>query len=141
VSKLGRRQPHQILLCLWCVIAGLVFVAGVAPTPGSIAALLPSWVLWIWYLLLTVGGIAGIVGAFWPRRRLYTGLQLERTSMIFLASGTAMYMIAMIGTAGARATGAAGFLAAWGAACVWRALQIHDDLMTIAKLHHDKDGR
>lgn len=137
MSKIGRRQPHQILLCVWCVIAGVLFVAGVAPTPGSIAALLPTWVLWIWYLLLTVGGSIGVVGSFWPRRNLYTGLQLERASMIFLATGTCMYMMAMIGAAGARATGAAGFLAAWGAACVWRALQINGDIQTLAKLSRD----
>lgn len=141
MSKPGRRQPHQILLCAWCVVAGLVFLAGVAPAPGSVSALLPTWVLWVWYLLLTAGGTVGLVGSWWPRRQLYTGLQLERASMIFLASGTVMYMIAMIGTAGARATGAAGFLAAWGGACVWRALQIHDDLITLAKIHHDRYER
>lgn len=133
-----RRQPHQILLCSWCVLAGVVFLAGVAPAPTSVAALLPAWVLWVWYLLLTVGGSVGLIGSWWPRRQLYRGLQLERASMIFLASGTVMYMIAMIGTAGARATGAAGFLAAWGGACVWRALQIHADIMIVAKLHHDR---
>lgn len=139
MAAVGRRQPHQILLCTWCVVAGLLFLGGVAPAPGSVSSLLPTWVLWVWYLLLTVGGTIGIVGAWWPRTRLYTGLQLERASMLFLASGTGMYMIAMIGTAGTRATGAAGFLAAWGFACLWRAWQIHDDLMTVAKLYHDRD--
>lgn len=128
-----RRQPHQIFLCFWCVLAGVLFLAGIAPPPGSISRLLPVWVVWGWYLLLTAGGLAGVVGAFWPRRRLYTGLQLERASMLFLSSGTCMYMIAMICAAGVRATGAAGFLAAWGAACIWRAAQIHGDLTVLTR--------
>lgn len=133
-----RRQPHQIFLCFWCVLAGILFLAGIAPAPGSIIRLLPTWVVWGWYLLLTAGGLIGVVGAFWPRRRIYTGLQLERASMIFLAGGTCMYMIAMIAAAGVRATGAAGFLAAWAAACVWRALQIHSDLIRIDKIVNDR---
>jgi hypothetical protein len=138
VSRIGRRQPHQIFLCAWCVLAGLLFLAGVAPAPGSLAQLLPTWVLWCWYLLLTAGGLTGVVGAFWPRRRVYTGLQLERASMIFLSSGTCMYMIAMIAAAGVRAIGAAGFMAAWAASCVWRALQINGDIQTLAKLSPDR---
>ncbi len=138
MSQPGRRQPHQMLLCAWCVLAGIIFLGGVAPAPNSVAALLPTWVLWGWYLLLTAGGTVGLAGSWWPRRAIYTGLQLERASMIFLAAGTAMYVIAMIATAGSRATGAAGFLAAWGGACVWRALQIHDDLKMVEKIHHDR---
>lgn len=138
MTKLGRRQPHQILLCAWCVIAGIAFIAGVAPTPGSVAALLPTWVLWVWYLLLIVGGSIGIVGAFWPRRRIYTGLQLERAAMIFLAAGTCMYMMAMIAAAGARAIGAAGFMCAWAGACVWRALQTHADLRALAAFSQER---
>lgn len=133
MNRIGRRQPHQILLCLWCTIAALVFFAGVAPVPGSISAILPGIVLTVWNSLLLAGGVVGLVGSLWPRSGIYTGLQLERASMIFLSAGTVMYVISMIEFAGWRAVGAIGFLAAWGGACVWRALQIHSDIKTLTR--------
>ena len=120
------------------MLAGILFLIGVAPIPPSLETLQP-WLVKFWYVILALGGAAGIVGALWPRRKILAGMELERAAMMLLASGTCMYMIAMIATGGTKSIGAAGFMAAWAGSCLWRARQLHQDIKYFLRLSQRED--
>lgn len=123
----GAHRPHQVVLLVFSVVAGLVYAFRRAPEPKSFDQLISPVVLGVWYTLLLMGGLTGLVGSFW-RRNVYRGLMLEQASMVMLCSALALYASAAFLAAGWAATGAGGSLAAWCASCGWRWFQIARDL-------------
>lgn len=126
----GRQRPHQVIILVFATIAGLTYALRQAPEPRSLDSYVSPWVLGIWYTLLLVGGIVGLVGSFY-RRNPYRGLLMEWASMIMLTSALALYATAIFVSVGATGLGSGGAILAWGVSCAWRWGQIRLDLRAL----------
>lgn len=133
----GRRSPFELLIYASAVISATAFIAGAAPAPGSLAAIMPTWSLWAWYPQLLLGGLVGVVSAVWPRRHLVMALLLARAALVLLAGALTTYTAAAFLTNGLRAIGGGLLIGAWAAASAWRAWQVHRDLHTIHRILSD----
>lgn len=126
----GRQRPHQVILLIFATLAGLGYAFRQAPEPHSLDVYLSRWTLGIWYTLLLVGGIVGLVGSFW-RRSPYRGLLMEWASMVMMTFALTMYAVAIFTSAGLAGLGAGGSVLAWAASCAWRWGQIRGDLRSL----------
>ncbi len=69
-----RREPFEITFLILMIISGSTQLVSRA-VPGSLAALLPTWVQYLWGSLLVVGSGAALFGILW--RDVVTGLFAE----------------------------------------------------------------
>lgn len=112
------RNPLELFLLGLCVFSGVVNGIRLFAT-GQTLDQTPLWLAWSWYVLLIVGGLAGIVGAYW--KDAITGVLIVRAAMWPVAAGAFMYAIVLPGRVGVQT---AALVAAFGACCAWRAVQI-----------------
>lgn len=90
------REPERV------VLAAAIFLVGVASLlatqqPGTIAAVLPTWVLVEWAVTLTLGGAFTLAGMFIGRRLL------ERCGLALTVIGAFTYAAALVSQGGPRA--------------------------------------
>lgn len=123
----GRHRPHELLLLLYSALLGAGYLAG-APVPASLADAVSSTVVTVWAAVLTVSGVAGLVGCWWRGER---GLGVELGALLMNASALLLYSSAVFAAAGMRALLPGGLVAAWAAANVWRAAQTAVDLKSV----------
>jgi hypothetical protein len=121
----GRHRPHEVLLLAWSLIFGVSGLAS-APAPGSIVAMVPPWEVGAWSAMLAGSGAVGLVGI--SLRRSQAGTWLELAGMLFGSAATLMYCVAVVVAAGSRGMFAAGLVAAWTLANLWRACQLCREL-------------
>jgi hypothetical protein len=76
----GRHRPHELLLLVVSIITGLAYLLG-SPPPGSVAALMPDWLISLWAVGLLISGAMGLFGAVY-RRDLELGLIAEGAAML-----------------------------------------------------------
>lgn len=126
----GRRMPHQVVILFFSALVGFVFVLRQAPAPNSLERYLDIRILWVWYLMLFVGGIVGLVGSF-MKRRPYQGLLAERASMILMSTAMLIYAVAILASAGAAGITAAAYILGWAMSCLWRLWDIQKDLRVL----------
>lgn len=62
--------------------------------PASIRETLPSWAVTGWGVSLVLGGLITVVGILWQTR---IALRIEQMGMTFLALGTFLYSMALVG--------------------------------------------
>lgn len=124
----GKGRPHEVMLLVVSVLLGIAFLLGIKP-PNSIESLMPTWMRTAWFLFLLIGGSIGLVGIWW--RNKYTGLVLERFSMILLSAAAGMYAVAVISYGKTAAIAVGAILIAWSIACGVRATQITSDLKSM----------
>lgn len=126
VVVVGRDRPHELLLLGWSLFSGVSYLLG-APPPGSITALMPAWEIHAWAGGLLASGLIGLVGCWW-RGNHALGLGLELGAMLIGSGALLLYSVAAFAVGGWRATFAAGLVATWMAANLWRVGQIRRDL-------------
>jgi hypothetical protein len=119
------------------VLLGVAYQVQV-PTPQSLAALVPAWmvVLWSWGLLLS--GAVGLVACFW-RGGITVGLGFESGALLMSTAALLLIAAASFAVNGVRAVFGIGLIAAWGLANVARCLQIRHDLRQIAAAAKEHD--
>lgn len=107
-------HPFQIFLSALCVVAGLPFLLGFTPEPGSLESLLPSWLVLWWGGNLVVGGGLSFVGVAF-------GLKVvERLGLALLAPAAFIYGGGILIDAGAQAFIGGAIILAFGMACFIR---------------------
>src|SRR5437868_796326 len=88
------RNPLEVYLLGLCVLAGVsgvyALASGVPPADHT-----PPAMSLIFSVLLVLGGIGGIAGAFW--RDAITGVLIVRAAMIPVAAGSLAYAVALLG--------------------------------------------
>lgn len=124
----GRRRPHEQLVCLWAILSAAGVLAQASRSSNALDALFPTWLATTWYVLLLVGGVTGLTGAWWSRQRIVTGLLLEAASMSLLGVVCCVYTISLFVTAGSAAWTAGLLVGAISVSCGWRWIQIKRDL-------------
>lgn len=102
------RNPLETFLLGLCVFVGVGSL--LSPPPTAV----PDWLAVAWYLVLTVGGLLGLVGSYLPN--VILGVLMVRAALIPL--GAVAYAVGfLLGWAGVAAVG-------FGLAAHWRAWQI-----------------
>lgn len=128
------RNPLETYLLALCVFSGVLNGIGLIQrgttldgTPPPLAA--------AWYLLLIVGGLGGIIGAYW--RDPVTGVLIVRAAMWPTAAGAMMYAFVLPGRAG---WVSAILVFVFGLFCAWRAMQITAHVKSLARLRVKTTG-
>jgi len=129
VSESHQRHPHIIATGRYCyhevaffafgVFIGLAYVLG-SPPSTSLIALLTTWQVRGWGIIMLVSGVVGLLGAFW-RGSLRFALQVEGAALLIQAGAITLLTTALFGVGGARALTAGGISAAWTIANLLRA--------------------
>ncbi len=102
------------------------------PTSGALERGLPTTLVVIWYVLLTLASATALAGIFW--REALAGLLIERAGLFGLASAGTVYALALISSGGWNAVAAAGFVLGFAGASVVRAVDIGRILIRIRAL-------
>jgi hypothetical protein len=124
-------RPFEVMALLWSTESAILAGTG-APVPPAIAAALPVWGVVGWYGLLGAGGAAGLAAVF--MRHWAYALLVEEGAMFAVGAAMLIYAVCAFEVAGWGALAAVTFLAAWGAACAWRIVQIELELREIRRL-------
>jgi len=125
----GRHRPHEIAFLLFSLMVGVAFTLGTAP-PQSVAATMPEVTVRVWAIGLLVSGVVGLAAVL-PPLDVRLSLQLEAGAMLIGAGALLVVTVAVFNYAGLRGLFGGGFCAAWLAANLVRAVQIHRDLRNI----------
>lgn len=126
----GRQRPHNVMLLIFSLGVGLIFLAGFPPPPSVQEGLSDPFIL-MWTVGLAASGLIGLTGAYW-RGGMRRGLMLERSAMLIGAGATFGYAWT-VSTAGKPSLFASGFCLSWGIANLARAVQISQDLRSLGR--------
>lgn len=122
----SRKSPHKLLLMAVLVLLGASYLAG-AKLPDSVAATNSAWATHLWSGALFLSGVTGFAGVYW-RGDIVRGLRLEEASMYLGTAAIWLYAASVFGHFGWQALAAGLTYILWGAANMWRAVQIRADL-------------
>jgi hypothetical protein len=134
----ARRHPHQVLIAVVLVSAGLPVVFG-GPRPGSLSASLPGWLIAVWAVVLVVGGLM-VIGAAVVRSAL-TALYLELAADLPLAFMCVVYAVSVWLVAGVRGFVPALFSFGFAAAFVVRGWQVQHALSRVRRRLVEEEER
>lgn len=126
------RHPYQITVLLFCLAGGVSQLWWEAP-PASLAATLPAIAQTLWNISLIAGGLLGLGAVMmrtYPQPFL---LKIESAGVLFLASASSVYLIALFTFSGTRAVGAAMYVGAVAFASAIRAWQIRRDAKSLLR--------
>lgn len=115
-----------------CLLAGVGYLGGVQP-PSSVEAVMPTWLVYAWYVALTGAGAVAVVGNLWPGT-LRTALLVRLSGQLLAAGPAAAFAVAAFSYAGQQALYVGGLTAAFAAASVWTAKHLRDDLMFLRRI-------
>lgn len=125
-----RHNPFQMWMMAACVFTGLARLLE-TPDQEGVAAMLPHYVLVVWYLFLLLGGVIGLLSML--TRDVVSGFLIERSAMWLLTSATAFYVVAYIATMGLTGSISLVFVSAFGVACLVRGWKIGRGLRSVSK--------
>jgi hypothetical protein len=131
----------ELFVALLCTVTGLPLAFGIAPSPNSIAATLPTWTLFLWGVMLSVGGLCTVAGILWRHyneQQFLAGLKVEEAGLWMLGSCSAVLAIAISAYAGSVGLLTAGIFGALAAACVSRIRTTHKEAK-IVREHGQED--
>lgn len=124
----------ELLWAVVCLLVGLPLASGLAPSPTSVNALLPSVLRVIWGMSLTLGGGLTLSGILWRHidaSRFISGLYVERAGLVMLGTSAAVFVIVIWFYAGAPTLFVAAIYGAFIAACISRTKSIGMEISII----------
>lgn len=121
ILVIKRREPFEIVFLALLLLASSTQLI-VGATPGTIAALLPSWLAFTWASLTLVGSAAGLAGTVIPAA--VTGIFMERLGLTICAYVMAIYSASILVVGGARGFTASALCAAIAVAFLIRSREI-----------------
>lgn len=123
-----RRDPPELFLLALCLLTAASGLFGAQP-PSSVQAVMPSWLVTGWYVMLGAAGAVGVLGNLWPGRgQLATAWRLRLAGQLFAAGPAAAYAVAAFAYAGGRALVAGALVVVWALICTWQAALLARDL-------------
>lgn len=123
----ARRHPHQVLVAGLLMFSGLPVLVG-GPKPGSLSAALPVALVYVWAVVITVGGAMVVAAAI---VRPLAALFLEFIADPPLAVMCLVYSAAALMLAGWRAAVPVALLFAAAVAFAIRAVQVSRTLRAL----------
>lgn len=127
----ARRHPDQVSIAALLVVSGAPILGG-GPRPGSVAATLPTALVIVWAVVLTVGGLLLVAAA--AVRSPEIGLYLELAAHPPLALMMWVYALSALLIGGGAATVAAAVIGGFGLARSVRTVQV---FRSLAELRRD----
>jgi hypothetical protein len=119
------RNPFAVFLLCACVLIGVAGLISPQKTSPTVAHLLLPWELAAWYGGLIASGAGTLAGL---AVKGLTGLLVERAGLVFLASLSGMYAVAVAVQGGGALSFAAALTGCFCAASLARVWQIGRDL-------------
>ncbi|MGY1946559.1 hypothetical protein [Nocardia asiatica] len=90
---LHRREPFEVAFLLLLIVSGITQLVTRA-VPGSIAALMPSWLHVAWLGLMTTGAAIALAGIL--VKNLVNGLFIESTGLVIAGMSLVLYGCAQL---------------------------------------------
>lgn len=118
---MGDPNPFEAYLLGVCALQGWSVLAGAA-SPNALYSLLNPGLRLAWGLLLVVGGVASVVGLYWPRNPI-TGIEIKRVGLIATGTASLAYGIALF-MFGPQGYVAGSLSLAFAVACATRVVQV-----------------
>ncbi len=117
------RNPDTVFLLALLLTAGAAQFATGAES-GSVEALVPTWVLTAWSVLLTLASAVTLLGVCWRSR--VSGILIEAVGRVMLGPACLAYAIAVVVAAGIGGSAqVAGLLLGLCLSSAWRVVQIY----------------
>ena len=124
----ARRVAFEAFLMVAAVLSGASGFWVEAARSRSLVSVLPAWAQSAYYVVLLVGGLAGLTGLM--TKDLETGLRTERAALIILTGHTSAFGCAAVAYSGPAGIPGAIMLLGFGTASLVRIYQIRADLVT-----------
>lgn len=115
---------HVMVICGCTAVAALMIVTGIVPRSMET---LPDLFVRAWMLLLAVGGLTALAGAYW-RGRIDTALTIEGGGCGMFGAMLWLYVLLLFVGNTSNALVAGGLIGSLGAGAWWRVAQILRDL-------------
>lgn len=90
----GDPNPFEAYMFAACIVQGAAVLVGAA-RPTSIEQALPVALRVLWAGLLFVGGVAVLLGLYWPGSPL-TGIEIKRPGLVAVGGAALAYGVALI---------------------------------------------
>lgn len=116
--RMSGRHPFEIFTLFLALVTSLPVLFGVTPAPGTIRAVLPPVVAFIWALTLCVGSLVALVGVWWKERA--TGLIMEQLGLACVGVVCIIYFVVALVAVGWSTTIPMGIVLGFGLSCLWR---------------------
>lgn len=118
------RHPMQVFLMAASVQAGVAGMVLTGATP-SLAAVIDRPLLAVWYVVLIVGGLMGLLSAWLVRRDGMWSMLLERLALSVVGPLSILYAVIVLKFNGTAAAYTFSMGVGFGLACIARAYQVH----------------
>jgi ABC-type Na+ efflux pump permease subunit len=125
----ARRHPHQVLIAGLLMVSGLGILLG-GPSPGSVSASLPPWLLLLWAGVITLGGAMVVAASVAPPQ---WALFLELAADPALSVMCVVYSAAVLDVAGSRGAVVIALVGGVAAAFAVRAVQVFRTLRAVRR--------
>lgn len=119
-------DPRAVFILALSVFSGITALA-LNVAPDSLGALLPSWGVILWGLLLSAGSAMTLIGMAF---QTVSGVIVEQIGSVVVGVTTVYYSILAIWIIGPGALQGIGIILAWGLACFMRWAQLQALLKT-----------
>lgn len=113
-------DPRAVFILALSVFTGITALA-LDVAPGTLHATLPTWGVYIWGVLLTLGSLVTLVGML---RQTVGGIITEQIGCVMVAATTIFYAGVAFSIVGAEALQNVGIILAWGLSCGLRWIQL-----------------
>lgn len=113
-------DPRAVFILVLSVFSGLTALA-LDAAPASLSALLPTWAVIGWGILLALGSAVTLAGML---RQTVNGIIVEQVGSIMVAATTIFYAGIAFWQLGADALQGVGIILAWGLSCIVRWVQL-----------------
>jgi hypothetical protein len=90
----GEPNPFEAYMFAACVVQGAALLTGAA-RPTSIEQALPLQLRVVWATLLLLGGVAVLVGLYWPGSPM-TGVEIKRPGLVAVGGAALAYGLALL---------------------------------------------
>lgn len=130
----------ELFVALLCMISGLPLAFGVAPSPNSAIAVMPTWTFFAWGVFLSLGGFCTVTGILWryiDKRQFMVGLLIEKAGLFMLMAECLVLAIAVVYYAHGPGSLQAGILVALVLAC-WSRIRTINKEASIVKEHGEE---
>lgn len=130
-ERIRSRHPFELFFLYVVIFSAVVGLVTPVVRPGSIQEGIGPVGTYVWYGALLAGGLVAMLGIFWRDRA--TGLVMEALGLFTSGVATLFYGAAALVILGGVVAYPASSLFGYGAAAIWRSVQIRNFLVRVTK--------
>lgn len=123
-------DPRAFFILVLCIPSGITLLLS-PEEPPALQATLPSWAIMLWAFSLGVGALVTLLGVVMSS---ITGILIEQIGSVWVGSAAIVYGVAVLAVGGVSTLGAVAPILGFGAACLYRWLQLQRLLKRVRKV-------